>query len=131
MKIAELWPTLSDSFTPCMGIWTILSTSFKVESSTPSTSLPKITATPGCLSLFSESSGIESLLTSAATTSNFCFLADSIASGVWPNCFNPTFFSAPSEVFTTFWVSSGDGVYQVNRTCHPSASAVRIMLPTL
>ena len=77
------------------------------------------------------SRGSASLVISAAITCIHDILANSIASGVWPNCFNPTVFSAPSEVFTTFCVSSGDGVYPVSRTCHPRASAVRIMLPTL
>ncbi len=131
MKIAEVWPTLRDSLIPCIGICMTWSTSPNVESSTPSTSLPNMTATPDEVFFLNVSKGRESLVISAAMTCIHCFLANSIASGVWPNCCNPTVFSAPSEVFTTFCVSSGDGVYQVNRTCHQSASAVRIIFPTL
>jgi len=90
-----------------------------------------MTATPGWSLFCDEANDTESFVISAATMSKCCSLANAIASGVCPNCFSPTLFSAPREVFTTFCVSIGEGVYQVNRTCHPRASAVRIMFPTL
>jgi hypothetical protein len=131
MKIAELWPTLSDSLIPYMGICTTFSTRFNVESNTPSTSFQKIMAIPTCSPFFNVARETDVSVISAAITSNHVFFAYSIASGVWPNCLNPTLVSAPSDVFATFCVSSGDGVYPVSRTCHHNASAVRIMFPTL